>query len=260
MCLPPRYQVLGVRVSSTDYAEVCELVISAAKERKGFLVAHAPVHLIAAASREPVFSSVVDAFDIVTPDGQPVRWALRLLHGVGLSDRVYGPFTMLRLCLRAEQERIPIYLYGSTAPVLDKLQGNLQRRFPEMKIVGSESPPFRQLTDDEDVEVVKRINDSGAGVVFVGLGCPKQEKFAFEHRENIRVPQVCVGAAFDFIAGTKKMAPETMQKLGFEWLFRLLSEPSRLWQRYLYTNTYFVLGLMRELILRPRTRTPESKT
>jgi N-acetylglucosaminyldiphosphoundecaprenol N-acetyl-beta-D-mannosaminyltransferase len=260
MQLPPRYRVLGLRVSRTDYSEVCDLVADAARKRKSFLVAHAPVHLVVSATRQAGLGSMLEAFDVVAPDGQPVRWALRLLHDCRLQDRVYGPFTMLHLCERAERDGIPVYLYGSTRAVLAKLERELRRKFPALTIAGVEAPPFRPLTAVEDARATRRINESGAGLVFVGLGCPKQDRFAFEHRDSIRAAQVCVGAAFDFLAGTKRMAPTWMQSTGLEWAFRLLSEPRRLWQRYLFTNTYFVFSVLRELALRARWRSPESKT
>jgi N-acetylglucosaminyldiphosphoundecaprenol N-acetyl-beta-D-mannosaminyltransferase len=147
---------------------------------------------------------------------------------------------MLRLCRRAAEEGVSIYLYGGGPEVLNKLQDNLRRECPGLQIAGSESPPFRELTAAEDDSVVERINASGAGLVFIGLGCPKQDLFAYDHRERLRGVQLCVGAAFDFHAGAKPMAPQWMQRSGLEWLFRLIHEPRRLFRRYLVTNSIFV--------------------
>jgi exopolysaccharide biosynthesis WecB/TagA/CpsF family protein len=180
----------------------------------------------------------------VAPDGQPVRWALNHFHQARLADRVYGPELMLRLCARAEQEQVGIYLYGSRLYVLERLSGKLLRRFPRLRIAGYESPPFRALTEKEDRETVSRINSSGAGLIFIGLGCPKQEHFAYDHRDSIRGVQLCVGAAFDFHAGSKRMAPAWMQRHGLEWAFRLMSEPKRLWKRYLCTNSLFLFKVL----------------
>jgi exopolysaccharide biosynthesis WecB/TagA/CpsF family protein len=152
---------------------------------------------------------------------------------------------MLRLCARAEAEQIGIYLYGSQPHVLERLSENLRQRFPKLRIAGQESPPFRPLTEEEDRETVNRINSSGAGLIFIGLGCPKQEHFAYDHRESIQGVQLCVGAAFDFHAGCKRMAPAWMQRRGLEWAFRLMTEPGRLWQRYLRTNSLFVYKMIR---------------
>jgi exopolysaccharide biosynthesis WecB/TagA/CpsF family protein len=219
--------------------------MQAASERRAMLVDHMPVHGLIEASRDPLLNEKINHFDIVAPDGQPVRWALNRFYKTGLTDRVYGPELMLRLCRQAEREGVGIYLYGSQSTVLEQLQQNLLRRFPRLRITGAESPPFRPLTPEEDQAVVARINQSGAGLVFLGLGCPKQEHFAYDHREQIKGVQLCVGAAFDFHAGRKKMAPGWMQRHGLEWAFRLMTEPRRLWQRYLRTNSLFILKVIR---------------
>src|SRR5204863_3570670 len=150
---------------------------------------------------------------------------------------------MLRLCRAAAAAGVSIYLYGGNPAVAEKLRANLLAACPGLEIAGYEAPPFRALTPDEDEAVVERINASGAGLVFIGLGCPKQDHFAFEHRDRLRAVQLCVGAAFDFHAGVKKMAPAWMQRRGLEWLFRLGQEPGRLWRRYLVTNSRFVAKL-----------------
>jgi exopolysaccharide biosynthesis WecB/TagA/CpsF family protein len=189
----------------------------------------------------------MNAFDIIAPDGQPVRWALNKFHKANLNDRVYGPELTIRLCGAAAEAGVPIYLYGSSPEVIELLSTNLIAKYPTLQIVGKESPPFRALTPEEDLEVIDRINASGAGLVFLGTGCPKQELFAYNHRESIKGVQLCVGAAFDFHAGKKKIAPAWMQKRGLEWLYRLCSEPRRLWKRYFVTNSIFVLLVLREL-------------
>ena len=191
---------------------------------------------------------MVNAFEMVTPDGQPVRWALNVLHGTRLQDRVYGPELMLRACRRAAEVGVPIYLYGSVPDVLTGLERNLTERFPSLRIAGRESPPFRDLTPTEAAAMVDRIKSSGAGIVFVGLGCPRQDQFADAYRDAIGAVLVCVGAAFDFHAGTKRMAPPWMQRRGLEWLFRLGQEPRRLWRRYLVTNSVFLGKLAVELV------------
>ena len=156
---------------------------------------------------------------------------------------------MMRLCGKAAEEGVSIYLYGSTTEVLGKLKAQLEDRYPAIKIVGVESPPFRPLNPEENDEVANRINASGAGLVFIGLGCPRQDVFAHENRHKIKAVQLCVGAAFDFHAGTKKTAPAWMQKRGLEWLYRLTQEPGRLWKRYLVTNTAFVYLMTRRLVI-----------
>lgn len=248
---PRKVNLMGVDVSPTTYEESVDVICQAAKTKHSAIVSLHAVHAIVTASTDPRLREAVNTFQIVAPDGQPVRWALNRLHRTGLRDRVYGPELMLRLCQRAAEEDISIYLYGGVNDeLLDKLRWRLTARFPKLRIAGAESPPFRPLTDEENQQVVQRINQSGAGIVFIGLGCPKQDWFAFEHRNSIQSVQVCVGAAFDFHAGEKKMAPVWMQKRGLEWLYRLLSEPRRLWKRYFVTNTQFTLKFLSQWLRR----------
>lgn len=243
--LPPKHNLFGVNVSQTCYEEATEIIMQAARERRPMLVDHMPVHGLIEACQDAVLNEKIKHFDIVAPDGQPVRWALNRFYNTGLSERVYGPELMLRLCREAEREGVGVYLYGSQSWVLERLQHNLLRQFPALRIGGAESPPFRPLTPEEDHAAVDRINHSGSGLIFLGLGCPKQEHFAYDHREKIEGVQLCVGAAFDFHAGCKRIAPAWMQRNGLEWVFRLLTEPRRLWQRYLRTNSLFLFKLIR---------------
>lgn len=243
----PRKHALfnGVLVSATTYAEVVRDCLAAAEAGVSAAVDLMPVSVLIPAVRDAALREKLNTFDVVAPDGQPVRWSLNFFHRCKLQDRVYGPELMRRLCEAAAARGVSVYLYGSTPLVVEKLSANLKRMFPALKIAGAESPPFRPLTDEEDRETVRRINDSGAGLVFLGTGGPRQELFAHAHRRSIRAVQVCVGAAFDFHAGTKKMAPRWMQKRGLEWLFRLTQEPGRLWKRYLVQNTLFCLVFAR---------------
>ncbi len=241
---PDKYDVLGVKVSATDYDELSEMVIQAAREHVAGTVTALAVHGLVTASLNAPFGAKLNSFDAVSPDGQPVRWALKWLHGIRLNDRVYGPFLMLRLCERAANSGMGVYLYGSYPSVVEALKENLLRQFPGIRIVGSEPSAFRPLLPAEDMALVERINSSGASLVFLGLGCPVQEEFAYDHRSKIRAIQICVGAAFDFHAGNKKMAPSWMQAKGLEWLYRLLQEPKRLWRRYLITNSLFLLKVL----------------
>ena len=241
----PRYDLFGVNISAITYEQAAELIISSAQQRVGAVITHLPVHGLVLASRDVMLRKKINSFDIVAPDGQPVCWALNFLYGTGLSDRVYGPEFMIRLCLKAASLGIGVYLYGSYPHVVESLKANLLNRFPGLKVVGYESPPFRPLTPEEDKAAVDRINCSGAGIVFLGLGCPLQDTFAYEHREKINAAQVCVGAAFDLYAENKKMAPRWMQERGLEWLYRLVQDPRRLWWRYLSTNSMFLLLLLK---------------
>ena len=245
---PVKKELFGVQISPTSYEEAIEPIMTAARDRQSAVVTFLPVHGLVTAAQDSDYRAKINAFDIVAPDGQPVRWALNKFHKAGLRDRVYGPEMMIRLCRRAADAGIGIYLYGSTPDTLHKLRERLLEAMPGLIIAGHESPPFRTLTEPEVRDTVQRINDSGAGLVFIGLGCPKQDQFAFDHRNEIKAVQLCVGAAFDFHAGTKKTAPAWMQKRGLEWLFRLTQEPGRLWRRYVETNSIFVALVAKRLL------------
>jgi exopolysaccharide biosynthesis WecB/TagA/CpsF family protein len=232
--------LFGVGVSVTTYEEAVTAILRAAAAGEPTVVSCHAAHAIVTASGDATLREQVNRFQMVCPDGQPIRWAVNRLHGARLPDRVYGPELMFRLCARAAEVGVAVYLYGGSPPVAGRLRENLLRLAPGLRIAGCEAPPFRPLTPEEDRAVVERINGSGAGVVFVGLGCPKQDQFAFAHRESVRAVQVCVGAAFDLHAGVKRMAPAWVQRHGLEWLFRVSQEPGRLWRRYLLTNSIFL--------------------
>ncbi|MGB6193562.1 MAG: WecB/TagA/CpsF family glycosyltransferase, partial [Terracidiphilus sp.] len=178
--------------------------------------------------------------DLLVPDGQPVRWGMNWLYRTGMRDRVYGPTLMRKICERAATEGTPIYLYGSTKAVVTSLAESLTRMFPTINIVGSEPSTFRKLAPDEMAALQDRIRTSGASIVFVGMGCPRQEVFAYELRGCLAAQVLAVGAAFPLLAGVLPQAPRWMQRFGLEWLFRLLVEPRRLWRRYLYLNPAYI--------------------
>ncbi len=237
--------VLGILIDVVDYQGAEDAIIRGAVERKTMSVSALAVHglMTGALDREQKFR--LNQFSLLVPDGQPVRWALNWLHRAPLRDRVYGPNLMLRVCARAAAEGLPVYFYGSTPETLLSLKESLQLRFPGLVIAGSESSQFRRLSLIEREQLAERIRSSGAAIVFVGLGCPRQEVFVYEFRELVSMPLLAVGAAFPFLAGIVPQAPLWMQKFGLEWLFRLWSEPRRLWRRYLFLNpTYlFLLSL-----------------
>ena len=232
--------VLGVAVDVTDYDSAVERIVEAAKKRKAFAVTALPVHGIMTGARDPQHRYRLNGFELLVPDGQPVRWALNLIHRVGLRERVYGPTLMLALCDRLAQEGLPIYLFGSRAETIALLSTNLQRRFPKLRIAGSQPGRFKVLSRSEREDIVQTIRQCGAAMVFVGLGCPRQEIWAYENRAALSMPAVCVGAAFDFHAGTVAQAPPALQRVGLEWAYRLVREPRRLWRRYVLLNPLYV--------------------
>ena len=257
--------VLGVDVSVVDYNGAVEMILSAAATRQPLGVSALAVHGVMTGALDPEHKHRLNRLDLVTPDGQPVRWALRILYGERLPDRVYGPRLTELVLARAACEGISVYLYGSQPNVLEAMGSSFATHYPELVIAGQEPSKFRMLSEDEHLAVQDRIRASGAGIVLVGLGCPRQEVFVFEHARAVGVPMMAVGAAFDFHAGTLRQAPKWMQDRGLEWVFRLLMEPRRLWRRYLFLNPLYVamltgqkLGLLRTRLAReaaPQTTT-----
>jgi N-acetylglucosaminyldiphosphoundecaprenol N-acetyl-beta-D-mannosaminyltransferase len=244
--------VLGILVDAVDYEGAVEQIIEAAKARRGFAVSTAAVHGVMEGVLSQEHKFRLNHLDLVTPDGQPVRWALNILHGVELADRVYGPRITLSICERAEKENLGIYFYGNTPEVLSALRTSLETRFPRLRIAGMESSKFRSLSPQERDCVIQRVHESGASLVFVGLGCPRQDVWAYEYRDLLSVPIIAVGGAFGVLGGKVPQAPEWMQDRGLEWVFRLWSEPRRLWRRYLLLNPIYAvlaglqaLGLVR---------------
>jgi N-acetylglucosaminyldiphosphoundecaprenol N-acetyl-beta-D-mannosaminyltransferase len=230
--------ILGMRVDATSYREAAAQVLEWARARESRYVCAASVNNVMEAHDSPEFRRIMNGADLVTPDGMPLVWGLRLL-GVREATRVYGPALTPEVLAGAERERLPVGFYGATGTVLERLTKVLTIRFPALRIPYVFAPPFRPLTAAEDEAVIAAIRASGARIVFVGLSTPKQERWMAAHRGSI--PAVClgVGAAFDFLAGVKPQAPRWMRDSGLEWVFRLATEPRRLWRRYLKHNPRF---------------------
>lgn len=234
-----RHNVLGVGVRAIDYEAAVSQVIDAARQSRPMTVSALAVHGVMTGALDATHRFRLNRFDLLVPDGQPVRWVLNLFHRAHLPDRVYGPTLMIKLCEKAAAEGLPIFLYGSTPEVLASLTGNLAARFPALKVAGVQPSRFRRLSAEETDEVAEKIRASGARMTFVGLGCPRQEVWAYEYRERLNMPIIAVGAAFPFHAGKLSQAPPILQAYGLEWFYRLLHEPRRLWRRYLILNPAF---------------------
>jgi N-acetylglucosaminyldiphosphoundecaprenol N-acetyl-beta-D-mannosaminyltransferase len=241
--------ILGTRVDPTNYEAATQKILSWAQTRQSRYVCIANVHMLMEAHDSGDFQRVVNGGDLVTPDGMPLVWMLRILGNINQS-RVYGPDLTLRVIEKAAREGILVGFYGSRPEIMKKMVQTYQFRFPALRIVYSFSPPYRDLSSEEDKTIIDEINATGVRILFVGLGCPKQERWMAEHRDNIQAVMLGVGAAFDFHAKTKLQAPRWMQKLGLEWLFRLGQEPRRLWKRYLYNNPRFVFLAVGQLLFR----------
>jgi N-acetylglucosaminyldiphosphoundecaprenol N-acetyl-beta-D-mannosaminyltransferase len=233
-------RILGMRVDPTSYEEATEKVLAWAAAGESRYVCVANVHMVMEAQDDPSFRTLVNAADLVTPDGMPLVWMLRKL-GYPHQERVRGPELTSRVCAEAARRGVPVGFYGGHPEALEALVRNLSARFPGLRVVYAYSPPFRPLTPEEDERVTEEINASGARILFVGLGCPKQEWWMAEHKGRVRAVMLGVGAAFDFHAGRVRQAPVWMQRAGLEWLFRLVQEPRRLWRRYLKHNPRFLL-------------------
>jgi N-acetylglucosaminyldiphosphoundecaprenol N-acetyl-beta-D-mannosaminyltransferase len=242
-----RIPVLGVPIDKITWDDALLTIFAWAVNKESRVVCICNVHSVVTSRHDNTFGCVVNDADMATPDGAPVAWMLRCL-GRSEQQRINGPDLMWRYCEQANSRSEPIFFYGSSDDTLAKLKVKLLTTFPALQIAGAISPPFRSLTPDEDTVIVEQINASGAGVVFVSLGCPKQEFWMAAHRGQINAVMIGVGAAFDYHAGTVKRAPKWMQDSGLEWFHRLVSEPKRLWKRYLVTNTLFVLGAAWQLL------------
>ena len=257
--------VLGAPIDAVSWSDALSTISAWATNSESRVVCICNVHSVVTASQDAAFGRVVQEADMATPDGAPVAWMLRRLGHAG-QQRINGPDLMWRYCearqgmdsrLRGNDGTANgsgIFLYGSSEQTLATLKAKLSAAFPALNIAGAISPPFRALTSDEDDVIVAQINASNAGVVFVSLGCPKQELWMEAHRGRIHAVMIGVGAAFDYHAGTIQRAPKWMQDCGLEWLHRLASEPRRLWRRYLVTNTLFVIGAARQLLQLRRQR------
>lgn len=238
--MPDRVNILGVGVSPIDMPAALDEIERWIATRQPHYVCVTGVHGVMESYRDPALRSIHNSAGLVTPDGMPLVWLSRL-KGFRHVERVYGPDLMLALCEKSVASGYRHFLYGGTEDTLDALQASLYERFTGLKIVGRFSPPFRSLSPEEDDEVVARIRSTVPDIVWVGLSTPKQERWMAEHVGKLGVPVLAgVGAAFDFHAGVKVQAPRWMQKNGLEWFFRLITEPKRLWRRYLLNNPMFV--------------------
>ncbi len=243
-----KVDLFGVDVTISTYDHAVGEVIDAAKARRSFGLSALAVHGLMEAVSDPRFRAQVNSLSMSVPDGQPVRWALNMLHHAGLRDRVYGPELTWRVIEAAADEGVGLYLYGSTEETCAKFVESIRHRHPQAIIADVQPDRFREATPEEDLADIDRINRSGAGIVLVGRGCPRQERWVADHMGSVDAAMLAVGAAFDYGAGTLDPPPAWMQRIGLQWLYRLGQEPGRLWKRYLITNSNFVLHLGRAII------------
>ena len=240
-------RVIGAPIDVLDWDSAVARLGAWSRERRSRVVCMCNAHSLVTARQDAAFAQVLEQADLCAPDGAPVAWMLRRL-GHAEQPRINGPDLMWRYCAWAAAHGESICLYGGTEATLPLLQAQLRQAHPKLRIAGAWSPPFRPLSEAEDRAAVQAINACGAGTVWVGLGCPKQELWMQSHRGSVQVLMVGVGAAFDYHAGTVRRAPPSMQHAGLEWFYRLASEPRRLWRRYLVTNVLFIGAALRQLL------------
>lgn len=248
-----KLNLFGIYYTATDYDEATQLITTQASRNRSYGVSALAVHGLITAYQHDSLKKLINQIDLVVPDGQPVRWALNSFYRIGLKDRVYGPHLTLRVLLEANKQKLRLYLYGSTKNTCERFSNFILEKYPDITIAGVHVDRFREATEEEDEEDIRKINASGAHIVLVGRGCPRQEVWVANHLGKVNAAMMAVGAAFDFHAGTVKQAPAWMQNSGLEWLFRLVQEPKRLWKRYLITNSIFIYLFLKHKILAIKT-------
>ena len=233
-------KIVTMSVEITNLKSAINTVLELGSQNIGSYVCVSNVHMCIEVFDSPEFENIVNSADLVIPDGKPLSWAQKLL-GYKEAEQVRGQDIMNALCAQSGEKSLNIGFYGgSSEELLNKVKAKLLESYPDINITYAYSPPFRPLTSEEDADVIDAINSAKVNVLFVGIGCPKQERWMAEHKPTLNCVMLGVGAAYDFIAGEKKHAPRWIQKIGMEWLFRLCSEPKRLWRRYFSTNPRFI--------------------
>jgi N-acetylglucosaminyldiphosphoundecaprenol N-acetyl-beta-D-mannosaminyltransferase len=245
---PRKVDVIGSYVTALPYQDVINLILLWAKRGESRMVCVGNTHMLIEAHLKPDFKNLLNAADLVTPDGMPLVWMLRAA-GIRDQDRVAGMDILVGLCELAVAEKISVYFLGSQASILERMKDRLEREFPSLQIAAMNPLPFRTLTPEEDAALIQEINQSGAAIVLISLGCPKQEYWMAEHQHKIKAVMIGVGGVFPVYAGIQKRAPRVFREAGFEWLYRLVQEPRRLWKRYSSTVPLFMWLAMKQSIL-----------
>ncbi|HEX4957471.1 MAG TPA: WecB/TagA/CpsF family glycosyltransferase [Lacibacter sp.] len=244
----PKQNLFNVNFTLTNYHQAAQIIVDNGIKHDSFGVSALAVHGLIESYRNPDICTKVNKIDFVVPDGQPIRWALNFFYNTELKDRVYGPQLTLEVLKQANAKNLKVFLFGSTELTLQKFTLFITTMFPEVEICGIHIDRFREATPEEDAADIRKINESGANIVLVGRGCPRQEIWVSDHLGKINAAMMAVGAAFDFHAGVIKQAPRWMQQRGLEWLYRLVKEPKRLWKRYLITNSFFIYLVIKKIL------------
>lgn len=242
-----KVDIFGVNYAVTNYSEATDIILKQAQKEISFSVFALPVYGVVAAKDDTEFSSAIDSADLIVPDGQPIKWAMNYFYKASLSDRVYGPTLTHYVLLAASKKRMKVFLYGgATETVLCDFKTYINKTYPDVIICGE----YREKNIGDDTISIDVLRNTKPHMILVGLGCPVQEKWINKHKEEFNAVMIGVGAAFSFYAGHIEMAPKVMQRYGLEWLYRLYKEPKRLWKRYLFTNTFFIVLVLKECFKR----------
>jgi N-acetylglucosaminyldiphosphoundecaprenol N-acetyl-beta-D-mannosaminyltransferase len=244
--LVPSIEIIGSPVTALTFDDQVNVILDWAQSQTSKFVCVANTHMLIEAYRSSEFMTVLRNADIVTPDGMPLVWMMKLL-GLQNQNRVAGMDIFLATCQAASHQNLSVFCVGSQAEILDKMETRLEQEFPELCVVGMDPLPFRPMTLKEDEDLIERINASGASIVFVSLGCPKQEIWMAKHVGKIHAVMIGIGGVFPVYAGIQKRAPQWVRDVGLEWLYRLLQEPKRLWNRYRNTIPPFLYLAGRQL-------------
>lgn len=243
-----KYPVFGLHYSVTNYEEASDAIIEQAKRRNSFTVAALPVHGLIESYRFGSYQKVANNIDMVVPDGFPIIWSLNKMYKLNLKERVCGADLTLYVLDKASKLGLNVFLYGSYEHTIKKFSEFIEENYPGVTICGTHPDRFREATEEEDKEDIEKINASGAHIVLVGRGCPRQEYWIDAHKNKINAAMMAIGGAFDWHAKTVKRAPQWMRRMALEWFFRLMVEPRRLWKRYFVTNSIYLFLMARYLL------------
>lgn len=246
---PPRLDIIGSKVTAAPFDVLTDVILDWARRRLSKYICVANTHMLVEAHQRPSFGEIVQQADVVTPDGMPLVWMLRLM-GAKNQDRVAGLDLLQTLCHKAEKEEVSVYFLGSMDLILQKMRSRLQSEYPDLVIADMEPLPFRPLTLEEDQSLIQRVNASGAGLVMIALGCPKQECWMAAHKDQINAVMIGLGGAFPVYAGIQHRAKGWVRHMGMEWFYRLIQEPKRLWKRYATSIPMFIYLAIKQICYR----------
>lgn len=249
----PVYEVFLPKYCALDCEHAAEVIVDNAAKNVSFGVTALAVHGLMESYHNPALGHKINRIKMIVPDGQAVVWAMNLVYGLNIKFKLPGPTLTLEVLRVANELSLKIFLFGSTSDTLGKFKDFIQKDYPNLQVVGVHEDRFRDATAEEDAADILKINQSGAHIVLVGRGCPRQEHWVADHVDKVDAAMMAVGAAFDYHAGKLTRAPMWIQRIGLEWLFRLVQEPKRLWRRYLVTNSQFIYQLLRhKWLIKPR--------